>query len=86
MGVDLNPLRVGSLAEHVIPAQNSFVFAAATTSGTRHIFAADLWTSSADGLKSHDRQFWAPLEFDDAASPPTIAPLVWLDAFELDLA
>jgi len=47
------------------------------------VFTADLWGSAADRLKSHDRQFWAPLAFDDSASPPTIAPLEWLDNFTL---
>jgi len=88
--VELNPKKAWSVSEHVIPSQNNFVFRArvlnGTANATEYIFTADLWSSAADKLKSHDRQFWAPLTFDDTVSPPTIAPLKWLDSFELELA
>ena len=71
----------------MIKSQNNFVFQARVAGNeTAFVFTADLWSSASDGLKSHDRQFWAPLAFDDSASPPAIAPLAWLDSFELDLA
>ena len=33
-----------------------------------------------------DLQFWAPLVFDDALTPPQIMPLSWADSFQIDLA
>ena len=45
----------------------------------------DRWMSSPDHLKSHDFQYWAPLNFDDAHDPPRVLPLRWLDSFELNL-
>ena len=89
--VELNPRKAWSLSEHVIPSQNNYVFEAHVTpggsdvNGTEYIFTADMWSSAADALKSHDRQFWAPLRFDDTVSPPTIAPLEWVDSFQLNL-
>ena len=89
--VDLNPKRRWSM-EHVIPAQNNDVFQARVlqggnaTSETEYILTADMWHSAADHLKSHDRQFWAPLRFDDTVTPPTIAALEWTDSFTLQLA
>ena len=86
-GIELNPLKAWSWSEHEVPSQNNYVFQARVTGNTTaYIFTADLWSSAADGLKSHDRQYWAPLRFNDSASPPTIAPLEWLDSFQLDLA
>ena len=84
-GTDLNPRRRGNCGAR-IPAQNNHVFVARTRDGgSEYIFVADLWQSSPDGLKSHDLQFWAPLRFNDTASPPTISPLEWIDGFEIDL-
>ena len=88
-GVDLNPPHADASSDwcgRPIPTQNNHVFVARTASGgDQYVFTADLWRSAPDGLKSHDLQFWAPLTFDDSTSPPTIAPLKWLDDFELDL-
>jgi len=91
--VELNPIRHWSISEHVVPSQNNAVFQAAVLTSpsarfatTAYIFTADLWSSAADKLKSHDRQFWAPLVFDDSVSPPTIAPLEYIDSFTLNLA
>ena len=68
-------------------SQNNYVFLARLVGNTTaYVFTADIWSSAADGLKSHDRQFWAPLQFDDTVSPPAIAPLQWVDSFEMDLA
>ena len=53
--------------------------------GSQLVFTADLWTSAPDKRKGHDLQFWAPLTFNDAATPPTIAPLKWVDWWQLAL-
>lgn len=84
-GVDLNPKRHAWSSDHVIRSQNNFVAPVKTTRGVEFLFTADLWGSAADGLKSHDRQYWAPLAFDDSATPPTVAPLAWIDSFSIDL-
>lgn len=82
---DINP--PSGTSRHIVPSQNNYVFEARLVdNATAYVFTADLWSSAADGLKSHDRQYWAPLRFDDAVSPPVIAPLEWIDSFELDLA
>ena len=86
-GVELNPRAGPAPLEHRIPSQNNVVFAvvAQQQAAPTLVFTADLWTSAPDGLKSHDKQYWAPLQFDDNSSPPTIAPLEWLDNFTLSL-
>ncbi len=100
-GMELNPLRAHSLYRtiqgqnsFVFRVPSSSVLASAvsktenaftTTASDRIIFASDLWSSSLDGLKSHDLQYWQPLEFDDTKSPPMIVPLVWRDWFVLDV-
>lgn len=38
---------------------------------------------SPDGLKGHEPQFWAPLEFDAAGQ---VAEMAWVDRFVLDVA
>eukprot|EP00931_Biecheleriopsis_adriatica_P028574 TRINITY_DN17031_c0_g1_i1.p1 TRINITY_DN17031_c0_g1~~TRINITY_DN17031_c0_g1_i1.p1 ORF type:complete len:440 (+),score=64.77 TRINITY_DN17031_c0_g1_i1:26-1345(+) len=86
-GIDLNPWGVhpGGCGRNV-PSQNNYVAKVPTTNGSvEYIFMADLWTTAPDGLKSHDVQFWAPLRFDDAKSPPTILPLEWNPGFEIDV-
>ena len=84
-GVELNPNKDGSLY-HVIPTQNSFVFPVVLADhSTVLVFAGDLWSSAQDNLKSHDLQFWQPLEFDQDSNPPTIKPFEWRDWFVLDL-
>ena len=50
--------------------QNNHVFRVATAAGTtEHIFVADLWQTAPDGTKAHDLQYWAPLRFNDSATP-----------------
>jgi hypothetical protein len=49
------------------------------------IWAGDRWGQSPDGLKGHEPQFWAPLRWDDTASPPVLQHLRWLDNFTVDL-
>ena len=62
------------------------MFKAALTGGeTGYVFVSDLWSTAADNLKSHDRQFWQQLVFDDTVTPPQIAELNWSDTCELDL-
>jgi beta-xylosidase len=77
-GVDIN-------AAKQIHGQENYVFEVQTTSGPRHIFTSDLWSSAPDHLKSHDFQFWYPLVFNDSNVPPTIQDLSWVDSFYLDL-
>ena len=88
-GVDINAWRAGGCGR-AVPVQNNFVAEiTASTGEVTHLFMGDLWTSAPDGLKSHDLQFWAPLDFDDRVaddSPPTIQPLRWHDGVELDVA
>ena len=48
-------------------------------------FMADMWTTAPDGLKSHDLQYWAPLQFDDSQDPPSIQPLTWMDGFDIEV-
>lgn len=87
LGVDLNKWNTRTHCGRAVPSQNNYVAQVATSSGElEYLFMGDLWTSAPDGLKSHDLQYWAPLKFDDDASPPTIAPLVWIDGFEIDVA
>lgn len=67
-----------------VPSQNNFVATVATAGGeVEYVFMGDLWTTAPDGLKSHDLQYWQPLEFDDTATPPTIRALRWVDGFEM---
>ena len=85
---DTRPTRRGCGRE--IPSQNNVVFGVRTASGgTQLVFSADMWTTSPTGLKAHDLQFWAPLEFDDEGAaegaPPLPIPLRWLDSFEMEL-
>ena len=86
-GIDLNPRRGrGGACGATIPVQNNHVFQIANGFDRQYIFVADLWQSAADGLKSHDLQFWAPLQFDDSLEPPLPqGPLEWMDGFELQL-
>ena len=37
-------------------------------------------------VKAHDYQYWAPLQWDERATPPVPRQLVWLDQFELAVA
>ena len=45
----------------------------------------DNWGSAPDGLKSHDLQFWLPLQWDDTQLPPLPRPLVFLDTFAINV-
>lgn len=47
-------------------AQENYVAQIATTQGTTYLWTGDRWNSAPDGVKDHDFQYWAPLEFGDA--------------------
>lgn len=49
------------------------------------VYTGDRWMSAPDQLKSHDLQYWAPLQFNDTTTPPAIVPMVFADWFLLDL-
>ena len=76
----------------IVQAQENFVITVNTTSTSpgastniTYVYTGDRWQSAPDHLKSHDLQYWEPLEFDDSVSPPTIAPLRSVDNFTLQL-
>ena len=49
-----------------------------------YLYTGDLWSSSPDGLKSHDLQYWSsPLVFDDTVAPPAIAPMDFIANFTI---
>jgi len=47
----------------LIPAQETWVAKIPGSDGSVFIWLADRWQSTPDGIKGHDFQFWAPLEF-----------------------
>eukprot|EP01051_Picozoa_sp_SAG22_P007382 SAG22_NODE_518_length_9512_cov_5.735897_4_plen_968_part_00 len=67
----------------IIHAQQAGVWPVALADGsTQWLWAGDLWHSTPDGLKGHDRLYMGPIEHDAAGMP---LPLKWVDSFELDL-
>ena len=83
--IDAGPGPTGNAS--LLGAQNSFVFRVPIAAGGNAVvWVGDRWGSAADGLKSHDVQFWSPLAFNDSTAPPTIAALYWMDNFTLDTA
>ena len=76
---DLNP-KSGWLGSRTIKAQESFVV---DNGSGDMLYVGDRWTSAPDHLKGHDFQYWQPLQFNDTAIPPRIAPLKWEDNFTL---
>jgi hypothetical protein len=88
-GQDLNPTD-GQGTQRAIRAQENFVVTVPTVSAqgtptTTFLYTGDRWASAPDHLKSHDFQYWQPLSFNDSTSPPSIAPLKWVDSFHLTL-
>ncbi|MCL2661420.1 MAG: family 43 glycosylhydrolase [Acidobacteriaceae bacterium] len=69
----------GSDGEPIVPAQQTFVAALPTPSGTAYIWMGDRWGSRPDGIKGHDFQFWsAPLRFlDDGSIVPIRNDAAW---------
>lgn len=66
----------------IIAAQQTYVAQIPTENGTMYMWMGDRWGSRPDGIKGHDFQYWAPLEFDSAGN---IAALQWTDQFEVTL-
>lgn len=78
---DINRDEFGQI---IVPGQQTDICTLPTSSGSVHLWMADLWGSRRDGIKGHDIQFWSePLQFRPDGS---IKPLRWVDAFQLDLA
>ena len=63
-------------------AQQNFVIEVQTPNGPQHIWTGDRWMQSPDGYKSHEPQFWAPLEFTDQGH---IKPIKWVDEFSINM-
>jgi len=48
----------------IVPAQGTWVAKIPARDGPVFMWMADRWQSSPDGIKGHDFQFWAPLQFN----------------------
>ena len=81
--LDINPASL--LGRRDIPTQCNYVITVEDREGeTQYLYTGDLWSSSQDGLKSHDLQYWSsPLSFDDSLSPPTITPMKFVNNFTI---
>lgn len=66
----------------IIPAQQTWVARLPSTNGMVYLWMGDRWQSCPDGIKGHDFQFWAPLEFSGDGQ---ILPLKGLAYFQLNL-
>ena len=88
-GGNINREGGGESGDTIIQAQDSTVitvdFGAASGIEPVYIWTGDRWQSAPDQLKSHDLQYWQPLVFNDTASPPTIAPLSFVETFQLEV-
>ena len=88
-GSNINRVGGKGSAATIVQAQENFVIKAAATGEHSddgedlYIYTGDRWQSALDHLKSHDLQYWQPLAFNDTVSPPTIAPLSFVDNFTL---
>ncbi|MFB3815091.1 MAG: family 43 glycosylhydrolase [Terriglobales bacterium] len=67
----------------ILGAQQTHVAQIPSASGTLFVWMGDRWGSTPDGLKGHDFQVWAPLEFGDDG---VIRPLKKLDTWRLTLS
>jgi len=76
----------GAAARSLSHSQQSFVFAARTPTGPVRVWCGDQWGTSPDKFKSHDLQYWVPMEWDDTLYPPLPRRLRLMDAFDLDLS
>lgn len=66
-------------------AQQNDIFPVKLASGeTEFLWTGDRWQSAlaTDGLKSHDNQYWTPLQFD---SDGNVATLQWDSGFSLEM-
>ena len=66
--------------------QNYMVQYPTSNNETGYIWTGDRWQSAPDHLKSHDFQYWQPLQWDDSVSPSRLHRLGWVDSFSLELA
>ena len=72
----------GGTAVSATRAQQNFVIAVPAGDGeSTFVWTGDRWQQSPDGLKGHEGQFWAPLQFD--AEGGCIGKVRWVDEFEL---
>ena len=64
-------------------AQQNFVVQIEIASGeTEYVWTGDRWMQAPDGIKGHEPQFWAKLQFN---SDGRILPLEWVDSVALNL-
>merc|ERR1711918_202454 len=64
-------------------AQQNFVITVRGETDDQFIWTGDRWQQSPDGLKGHEGQTWAMLEFDNLGR---IRPLRWKDEITFDVA
>jgi hypothetical protein len=75
-----------SRCNSTVHAQQNCIFDVALANGTvLQVWTGDRWQSAPDRLKSHDFQFWSPLQWDDSRSPPVLQHLQWTNSFQLEL-
>lgn len=72
----------GSSQVAVTRSQASYVVQVPTATGVTLVWAGDRWGQSPDGIKGHEPQFWAPLQFFPDGR---VRHLQWLDNFTLDI-
>ena len=74
----------GGAAGTIIHAQQAGVWPVALASGgTQWLWAGDLWHSTPDGLKGHDRLYMGPMTFDAQGMP---LPLAFVGNFTIEIA
>ena len=69
----------GGTAASATRAQQNFVF---ETPRGEFVWTGDRWMQAADGIKGHEPQFWARLEFDAAGR---VRPMRWVDEVTIEL-
>ena len=74
----------GAICNPVTQAQQNFVIEVPLAGGgSALVWTGDRWQQSPDGTYAQQPQTWLPLSFDGSGA---IAPLAWVDSFELDVA
>lgn len=68
---------------YTVPAQQFGVFGIETVAGTEYLWVGIRYGSAPDGLKSHDFQYWWPLQFDEKG---VVQPMTFQDSFTLEVA
>lgn len=61
---DVINIRDNDTNTFIIPGQQTWVANIPTDQGPQFVWMADLWQSAPDGIKGHDLQFWAPMDFN----------------------